>query len=262
MSGTSNNVLSQLGNTVNYTTESQNGATSRENDCLIENETNLVSEEENAHHQFQESMLVHEGSLLTGTSNSLGVESLVSSVGGYVSPQESEATALPLPPLVLPEPSVVQPLMFATDMPELQVKKDQREIDVGTEFPGPTVNIKSIALLVSENNAHTEEYEERKLHRRLVEEGEKTTCYGVFQESVREEQYTFHGANQSVLKPLASLAAVQAISSYASPMNSYSLFSLKRNTEIKGAELSVQDSLQTAGAHYSITSFIYHFDVL
>ncbi|XP_031285000.1 pentatricopeptide repeat-containing protein MRL1, chloroplastic-like [Pistacia vera] len=247
VSGSSNNALSQLGrSTGNHTIESHNGTTSRENEYLMENVTNQVSKEENAHHQIQESSLVHEGSLLTGASNSLGVESLVSSNGDYASPQESEATALPIAPHVLPESSVVQPLMFANEMPELQLEKDQRETYVDTELPELTVNITSIASLVPENNAHTEVDDERKSHQKLVEEDEITTFYGVFQESVREEQYTFHGANQSVLKPLASLAAVKAISSHASPMNSYSLFSLKRNTEIKGAELSVPDTFQTA----------------
>lgn len=185
------------------------------NENLMEIKSNQVSEERTA----QETALVLDGPQLTETSISISADS-------FVSPQQE------CPPFMLSDSGIVQPLIFATEMSELQLGKEQKETKSVIE-PGAIVNVKSSDSSILENDAHAEVSE--------------LTINGVLTESVREEQYAYLGANQSVLKSPANLEVVKAISSHASPLNSFSLFSLKRDSEFKGADLSMQEALQTAG---------------
>lgn len=154
-----------------------------------------------------ETTFLPDSAYLTETSVSIGADS-------FAPPQEC-------PPFMLSDSGDVQQLSFATGMSERQLGKEQKDAEYCESS-------------VLENDAHAEV---------SVPAG----SYGVLTESVREEQFVYRRANQSVLKSPANFEVVKAISSHASPLNGYSLFSLTRDTELKGAELSLQEALHTAG---------------
>ncbi|KAJ4716706.1 putative Pentatricopeptide repeat-containing protein [Melia azedarach] len=153
---------------------------------------------------------------------------------------------------VLPEPTVnIEP--SASLIPESEVHIEvtvqkclHHEFIEETVLPEPTINIDPSASLIPEIETRTEMNGQRNLHHKLIEESEPTIANGVLKEPVREEQYSYHGANQSVLKFPANLEIVKAISSHASPLNGYSLFSLESDTEQKRPELSMQKALNSA----------------
>lgn len=159
---------------------------------------------------------------------------------------------------VLPGPTVnIEP--SASLIPESEVHIEvnvqkclHHEFIEETVLPEPTINIDPSASLIPEIETHTEMNGQRNLHHKLIEESEPTIANGVLKEPVREEQYSYHGANQSVLKSPANLEIVKAISSHASPLNGYSLFSLESDTEQKRPELSMQKALNSAGYVYKI----------
>ncbi|KAL5791128.1 hypothetical protein ACOSQ2_006016 [Xanthoceras sorbifolium] len=216
------------------------GTSLRENEYSLAGETKQGSEEKNT---LGETTLVYAGSRLNDTSDSPGADLLVSSASDSISQKESEATDLPLPPHAIAQSAAVQPLIFATEMSELQFRKDQKEIESDSEHSRLTVNIKPTALLVTDNDAHAEVKERIESHNEVVQEGELTSYS---REIDREKQCSSYGVNQSVIKSTAVLNGVKAISSHASPFNSFSLSLPKRNTELKRAEVSAHDFLQTS----------------
>ncbi|KAK3195318.1 hypothetical protein Dsin_026628 [Dipteronia sinensis] len=218
------------------------GTSLRENDeYSLVGETKRGFEERNTH---QETMLVHDGSRSNETSGLPGGGGviLVSKATDSISQKESEATDLPIMPHVVDESGAVQPHTFATKMSELQFGKDHKELELNGENSRLTVTIRSIASLVTEIGAHTEVSEQIESHNEFVQEGELTSY---LRETDREKQYSSYGVNP-VLKTSAVLSGIKTISSHASLFNSFSLSSSKRNTELKAAELSAHDSLQTS----------------
>ncbi|KAK2665499.1 hypothetical protein Ddye_004073 [Dipteronia dyeriana] len=219
------------------------GTSLRENDeYSLVGETNRGFEERNTH---QETMLVHDGSRLNETSDSPGGGGviLVSKASDSISQKESESTDLRIMPHVVAESGAGQPPIFATKMSELQFKKDQKGLELNGENSQLTVTMRSTASLVTEIGDHTEVSEQRESRNEFGQEGELTTSY--LRETNREKQYSSYGVNP-VLKTSSVLSGIKTISSHASPFNSFSLSLPKRNTELKAAEVSAQDSLQTS----------------
>jgi len=141
----------------------------------------------------------------------------------------------------------VQPLSFAKEMTALQVEGPEEEIASDLELPTLKDNIELNGASVNINNSPAEVNAYNKANNEPAEEG-KTVSDNVFLgESVREELYIFYEANESVTQSMASSSTLKSFSKHASVLNSNKYSSSLRTSALRGAELSAQVSLQTAG---------------
>ncbi|XP_022747971.1 pentatricopeptide repeat-containing protein MRL1, chloroplastic-like [Durio zibethinus] len=211
----------------------------KEKDGLTEKmrEVTDVSESKEVLSQFHEITVVNDDSLLAKASESNGADCFTFNANGSDVSEESGTTVLPLPPTVLLESGVVQPLMFATEMSELHLEEIERVNEFKADLPRLALEPTSSASSVFLEDADV-----------LVAEGEVTRHYDTYKESVREELHTFYEAEQLVTKSSANLNSLtlKPVSSHVFSPNSNGFSSLKRNSELNRAQLSVKNSLQTA----------------
>jgi len=132
-------------------------------------------------------------------------------------------------------------------MTALQVEGPEEEIASDLELPTLEGNIELNGASVNINNSPAEVNAYNKANNEPAEEG-KTVSDNVFLgESVREELYIFYEANESVTQSMASSSTLKSFSKHASVLNSNKYSSSLRTSALRGAELSAQVSLQTAG---------------
>ncbi|KAK6253797.1 hypothetical protein QUC31_015517 [Theobroma cacao] len=198
-------------------------------------EATYASESKEALLQFQETTVANDDSLLHKTSDSSGADCLAVTANGFDVSEESGTTDLPLPPTVLLESGAVEPLMFAAEMSELHLEEVERVNEFEADLPRLAVEPESSASSVLVKDAHV-----------LVGEGEVTRHYDIFKESVREELHTFYEADQLVAKSSTNLNGLKPASSRVFSPNSNSFSSLMQNSELKRAQLSSKNCLQTA----------------
>ncbi|KAK9287449.1 hypothetical protein L1049_015870 [Liquidambar formosana] len=194
----------------------------------------------------QESALMHEETLITKTSELPGSDVLASGASDCVFSEGSEIAGLSLPPSVLSDSVLLQPLVSATEMLEVQMEGSRKGTEFDSELQTPMVEAKSSAPSIPVNNSHAELNDLKRPNHELGEEGDITIYNGFFRDSVREELYMFYEANQSVKKSMANSNGLKTLSSNASLLDSNILSSIMRHTILKGAELSAKDSLQSA----------------
>jgi hypothetical protein len=193
-------------------------------------------EEKETHVQFQETASLHGSSLLIKAVESSGANFVAANVCDTVVVEESEvgdARVSPLPS-VLSESGSALPLIFATQMTELTQEKSGEEIEFGSELSGSVEKVKSNAVLVPVDNES-------------IEKAELSSYNGAISQSVREDLYTFYGANRSVVKSASNLG-LKETSSHASLLKSKRFSSLKMNTGLETEDLSSQQPLQAAGS--------------
>ncbi|GLU02793.1 hypothetical protein SLE2022_200280 [Rubroshorea leprosula] len=208
--------------------------------------------------QFQESTSMT-NSILTKSSESL--KCLESNSSNFVVSEEIKSSGLIFGP---PEPSAVHPIMFATEMSELNLEKDQKENEFHPDLCRLTVDTESLSSPDFLDDAHGVVSGGSTLHTTLLGEAEVTSFHDIIKESVGKDLYTFYEANQSAQKSPTNLNVLQPISSHAFVPNSNSFSVLKRKIEakesfskkeVKGSELSVQNPLQTADTIQEKISF-------
>ncbi|CAK7329569.1 unnamed protein product [Dovyalis caffra] len=214
-------------------------------------ENSHMFEEKETRVQFQKTASVHDSSFSMKTVESSGDTFVAANGCDRVVVEESEvggAEASPFPS-VLGESGSALPLNFATQMTELTLEKSGEETEFGFELSEPAVKVKSSAVSVPVNNES-------------VEKAGLSSYYGAISESVREDLYTFYGANQSVVESASNLGLKEA-SSHTSLLKSKRFSSLKLNAVLGREDLSAQQSLQAADyvekriplAHYKGGSF-------
>ncbi|XWS55041.1 hypothetical protein CRYUN_Cryun10bG0140900 [Craigia yunnanensis] len=201
-------------------------------------EVTNASESKEMLSQFREITVVNDDSLLAKASESNGADCLAFNANDSDVSEESGATDLPLPPAMLLESGAVQLLMFATEMWELHLKEVERVNEFEADLPRLAVEPMSSASSLLVEHADV-----------LIGEGEVTRHYDIYRESVREELHTFYEADQLLAKSSTNLngLTLKPASSHVFSRNSNSFSSLKQNSELKWAQLSAKNSLQTAG---------------
>ncbi|XVF45446.1 hypothetical protein PTKIN_Ptkin02bG0207000 [Pterospermum kingtungense] len=184
--------------------------------------------------QFQETTVLNDDSLLAKGSESNGADCLAFNANGS---EESATIDLPLPPNVLLGSGAVQPLMFVTEMSELNKEDVERVNEFEADHPRLAVEPKVSTSSVLVEDADV-----------LVGEGAVRGHYDIFRESVREELHTFYEADQLVAKSSTKLngLTLKSTSSHVLSPNSNSFSSLKQSSELNQAQLLAKNSLQSA----------------
>lgn len=185
--------------------------------------------------QFQETTVLNGDFLLAKGSESNGADCLAFNANGS---GESPTIDLPLPPNVLLGSGAVQPLMFATELSELNTEDVERvnEFEVGLPGLAGEPKVSASSVLIEDADV-------------LVREGEVRRHYDIFRESVREELHTFYEADQLVAKSSTNGngMTLKPTSSYVLSPNGNSFSSLKQSGELNQAQLLAKNSLQSAG---------------
>ncbi|KAJ6395754.1 hypothetical protein OIU77_020919 [Salix suchowensis] len=190
------------------------------------------------HVQFQETASLHDSSRLIKAVESSGANFVAANFCDNVVVEDSEVGDGRISPLPseLSESGSASPLIFATQMTELTLEKSGEEFEFGSEMFESVVQVKSDAVLVPVDNESTEK-------------AELSSLNGAISQSVREDLYTFYGANQSVVKSASNLG-IKETSSHASLRKSKRFSSLKMNTGLETEDLSSQQPLQAAGSFH------------
>ncbi|KAJ6739193.1 PENTATRICOPEPTIDE REPEAT-CONTAINING PROTEIN MRL1 CHLOROPLASTIC [Salix koriyanagi] len=198
------------------------------------------------HVQFQETASLHDSSRLIKAVESSGANFVAANFCDNVVVEDSEVGDGRISPLPseLSESGSASPLIFATQMTELTLEKSGEEIEFGSEMFESVVQVKSDAVLVPVDNESTEK-------------AELSSLNGAISQSVREDLYTFYGANQSVVKSASNLG-IKETSSHASLRKSKRFSSLKMNTGLETEDLSSQQPLQAAD-HVKKTMPLAHY---
>ncbi|KAF5727843.1 putative Pentatricopeptide repeat-containing protein [Tripterygium wilfordii] len=204
-------------------------------------------EDKNARMQFHETPLMHDGCLLVKVADVPGADFLASRAGKYALLEESKAADLSTTPLLIPESDVLQPLLHAARMTELQLENDMKEtVFVSEVVPRAPMEFESVGALSSANNSVAVTNIDEKLHHKLGEEGEINGYPSISIESVRDELYTFYRSNQSAEQSRSILNGLKPESSRAFSLSQNRFSSLARELALKHEEFSAQDSLQAA----------------
>ncbi|KAJ6395755.1 hypothetical protein OIU77_020919 [Salix suchowensis] len=198
------------------------------------------------HVQFQETASLHDSSRLIKAVESSGANFVAANFCDNVVVEDSEVGDGRISPLPseLSESGSASPLIFATQMTELTLEKSGEEFEFGSEMFESVVQVKSDAVLVPVDNESTEK-------------AELSSLNGAISQSVREDLYTFYGANQSVVKSASNLG-IKETSSHASLRKSKRFSSLKMNTGLETEDLSSQQPLQAAD-HVKKTMPLAHY---
>lgn len=232
--------------------ELQGAINAKEDGDLVEKmrEDTDDSENKEVSLQFQDSTSMT-NSILTKASES--IKCLESNSSNFIVSEEIKSSGLIFGP---PELSAVHPIMFATEMSELDLEKDQKENEFHPDLCRLTVDTKSLSSPDFLDDVHGVAGGGSTLHTALIGGAEVTSYHDIIKESVGKDLYTFYEANQSAQKSPTNLNVLQPISSHAFIPNRSSFSVLKRKIEAKeasskkeakGSELSVQNPLQTAG---------------
>lgn len=203
---------------------------------------------------WQEIALMQEETHVTNTSESSRLDVLSSNAKNRVSVRETEEAGPSILPPLLSESGLLQPLVFATEMPELQLEERQMETEFGYDLSTPVVQTKSIAASVPDTIALEGVNERKNRGGRPGEESEVISFNGIFRDTIREELYTFYEAKQSVMKPMPNFNGIKTLASNASLLDGNGVSFQMRNATSKEADLSAQNSHSSAG--YAIQKFL------
>eukprot|EP00261_Vitis_vinifera_P033219 XP_019074462.1 PREDICTED: pentatricopeptide repeat-containing protein MRL1, chloroplastic isoform X2 [Vitis vinifera] len=195
---------------------------------------------------WQEIALMQEETHVTNTSESSRLDVLSSNAKNCVSVRETEEAGPSILPPLLSESGLLQPLVFATEMPELQLEERQMETEFGYDLSTPVVQTKSIAASVPDIIALEGVNERKNRGGRPGEESEIISFTGIFRDTIREELYTFYEAKQSVMKPMPNFNGIKTLASNASLLDGNGVSFQMRNATSKEAELSAQNSHSSA----------------
>ncbi|GAV60291.1 PPR domain-containing protein/PPR_2 domain-containing protein/PPR_3 domain-containing protein [Cephalotus follicularis] len=204
----------------------ETSATEKKDSSLKINVNSDAAEYKDIYQQFQGTALVHDNSPMTKTLELSNVDCLPSSV--------------------LPEFSALHPLIFETEISELQGGNVLDGVKSQSEFPGLRVNIKSSAASIPASNACTVVNKQSKVNIKNSREDNFISYYTAFRESDREELHTFYGKNQPKVKSPSNLNGLKVLSFHTSPLDNINVSSVKRNTAMEGVQLAAPDSLPTA----------------
>ena len=195
----------------------------------------------------EEIALMHEENHVTNTLESSELDVLSSNAKNCVFVRETEeAGSLSLPPL-LPESGLRQSLVFATEMPKLQLEEPQMGTEFGYDLSKSAVQTKSIAASVPDTIVLEEVNELKNRGSKPGAESEIISFSGIFRETIREELFTFYDAKPSVLKPMPNFNGVKTLASDASVLDGNRFSFRMRNSTSKEAELSSQNPHYSAG---------------
>ncbi|XP_034681368.1 pentatricopeptide repeat-containing protein MRL1, chloroplastic isoform X2 [Vitis riparia] len=195
---------------------------------------------------WQEIALMQEETHVTNTSESSRLDVLSSNAKNCVSVRETEEAGPSILPPLLSESGLLQPLVFATEMPELHLEEREMETEFGYDLSTPVVQTKSIAASVPDIIALEGVNERKNRGGRPGEESEIISFTGIFRDTIREELYTFYEAKQSVMKPMPNFNGIKTLASNASLLDGNGVSFQMRNATSKEAELSAQNSHSSA----------------